>query len=78
MLQVMQLAKKIREMAGLNPWNMHKRMKKKTVQAYLSLERTAKRITLEDFFALERIFVEEGLGSTSDFLDLARKLAKKA
>lgn len=74
----MQLAKKIREMAGLNPWNMHKRMKKKTVQAYLSLERTAKRITLEDFFALERIFVEEGLGSTSDFLDVARKLAKKA
>lgn len=74
----MQLAKKIREMAGLNPWNMHKRMKKKTVQAYLSLERTAKRITLEDFFALERIFVEEGLGSTSDFVDLARKLAKKA
>lgn len=74
---VMLLAKKVREIAKLNPWNMYQRMGKKTVQAYLSLERSAKRISLEDFYSLERIFIEEKCGSKEDFDKLARSSAKK-
>jgi hypothetical protein len=77
MLKSMQLVKKVREAAKLNAWAMHKKMGKKTVQAYLSLERSAKRISLEDLFALEKIWIEEGCGSASDFQDLARKCTKK-
>ncbi len=73
----MLIAKKVRELAKLNPWVMHKRMNKKTVQAYLSLERSAKRITLEDYFRLEAIFIESGGGTADQFHDLARKCAKK-
>lgn len=78
MITGMILAKKVRESAGLNPWAMHKRMGKKTVQAYLSLERSAKRISLDDYFALERIWIEEKCGSASEFQDLARRCIKKS
>lgn len=70
------LAAIIREKAGLKPWEMHKRMGKKTVQAYLSLERSAKRITPKDFTALEQIFIEEALGDHGDFWELVKKCAK--
>ena len=77
MLKSMQLVKKVREAAKLNPWVMHKEMGKKSLQAYLSLERSAKRISLEDLFALEKIWIEHGCGTASDFQDLARKCVKK-
>lgn len=67
------LAKKIRESRGLNAWEMHKRMGKKTVQAYLSLERKAKRVTTRDFLSLWEISEL----SAEDFLSLAVKCAKK-
>ena len=72
MLQGMKLAKKVREFANLNPWEMYQRMGKKTVQAYLSLERKAKRITLEDLNKLEEIYIASG-GSLENF----RKLQKE-
>lgn len=72
----MKLAKIVRESAGLNAWQMYKRMGKKTVQSYLSFERSAKRLTLEDFYALERIWLESGR-SKNEFEDLARKCARK-
>lgn len=75
-LSGMKLAKIVRETAGLNSWQMHKKMGKKSVQAYLSLERSAKRITLEDFFALERIWLEAGQSKPA-FEELARKCATK-
>ena len=59
-MPAMRLVKLVREYAGLNPWQMHKAMRKKTVQAYLSLERNAKRITLSDFLQLEKIYIEAG------------------
>lgn len=77
MLQQMKLAKKVRELAKLNAWTMHKLMNKKTVQAYLSLERSAKRISLEDLYSLEKIFVDHGCGSRDEFQEIARKLAAK-
>lgn len=72
----MKAAEIIREKAGLNPWAMHKRMHKDTVQAYLSYERRAKRTSLADLMALEAIFIEEGLGSHDDFWKLLKKCAK--
>lgn len=77
MLPTMLLVKKVRESAGLTPWVMFKKMGKKTIQAYLSLERSAKRISLDDYFALERIFIEHKCGDSSDFHELARKCSKK-
>lgn len=72
MLRGMKIAKKVREFAGLNPWEMYQRMGKKTVQAYLSLERKAKRITLEDLNALEDIYIAAG-GTSDEFNALRRK-----
>lgn len=72
MFSGMKIAKKVREFAGLNPWEMYQRMGKKTVQAYLSLERKAKRITLEDLNKLEEIYIASG-GSLENF----RKLQKE-
>lgn len=72
MLSGMKLAKKVREFAGLNPWEMFQRMNKKTVQSYLSLERKAERITLKDLNRLEEIYIEAG-GSLENF----RKLQKE-
>lgn len=77
MLATMKLAKIVRESAGLNPWSMYKRMGKKTIQAYLSMERSAKRISLEDFFRLEQIWVEERCGTREEFQEKARELARK-
>lgn len=77
MLPEMKLVKKVREIAGLNPWNMHKLMGKKSVQAYLSLERSAKRISLRDYFQLEQIWIEKKCGSREDFHELARQCATK-
>lgn len=76
MLPSMKLVKKVRESAGLNAWAMHKRMGKKTVQAYLSLERSAKRISLTDFFLLEKIWIEEKCGTKEEFVDLARSCSR--
>jgi hypothetical protein len=73
MLPTVKIAKIVRETAGLNPWNMYKRMGKKSVQAYLSLERSAKRISLKDLYALERIWVDEGCGTREQFHERARK-----
>ncbi len=75
-LQEMKLAKLVREFARLNNWQMYQRMGKKTVQSYLSFERSAKRMTLEDFYLLEKIWIESG-GSKEGFEDLARKCSKK-
>lgn len=72
MLRGMKLAKKVREFAKLNPWEMYQRMGKKTVQAYLSLERKAKRITLDDLNKLEEIYLGSG-GTLEGF----RKLQKE-
>lgn len=72
MFSGMKIAKKVREFAGLNPWEMYQRMGKKTVQAYLSLERKAKRITLEDLNKLEEIYLASG-GSLENF----RKMQKE-
>ncbi len=77
MLATMVLVKKVRELAGLNPWVMHQKMGKSSVQSYLSLERTAKRISLEDLFALERIFIDAKCGDISDFRELALKCTKR-
>jgi hypothetical protein len=71
----MKLVKKVRDFAKLNAWEMHKLMKKKTVQAYLSLERKAKRITLEDLNRLEDIYLSHG-GKLEDFRKLLRELEK--
>ena len=71
------LAEIIREKAGLNAWEMHKRLGKKTVQAYLSLERKAQRITVKDFTALEAVFVDEKLGSHEDFWRLVKRCARE-
>lgn len=66
----MYLVKKVREIIGLNPWSMHKLMKKRSIQAYLSLERSAERISLADYLALQRIYIEHTGGSVSDFTEL--------
>lgn len=75
MLQPMKLAQKVREFAGLNPWKMSQKLGKNSVQAYLSLERKAQRITLKDFLSLEAVYIEAG-GTKSDFDDLVRKCAR--
>lgn len=72
MLSGMKIAKEVREFAGLNPWEMHKRMEKKTVQAYLSLERKAVRISLRDFNKLEEIYMAAG-GTDEGFRKLRRE-----
>ena len=77
MLPTMLLVKKVREIAGLNPWAMHKLMGKNSIQAYLSLERSAKRISLADYFQLEKIWVERNCGSSDEFHRLARECATK-
>lgn len=70
------LVKIVREFLGLNPWNMSQRMNKKTVQAYLSLERKAERITLADLETLEELYIEGG-GSAKKFKELQRQCAKE-
>lgn len=77
MLATMRLVKKVREIAGLKPWAMHKLMGKKSVQAYLSLERSAKRISLADYFQLEKIWLENKCGTQEEFHKLARECAAK-
>lgn len=72
----MKLAKIVRDFAGLRPWAMHKRMGKKTIQSYLSFERSAKRMTLTDYFRLESVYIEAG-GSKGEFERLARDCASK-
>lgn len=74
-MQNVKLAKIIREFAGLNPWEMHKKMGKKSVQAYLSLERKAKRITPQDLAALEQIYLEYG-GTHDKFWEILTKETK--
>ena len=68
----MKTAKIVRESRGLNPCEMHKKMQKKTVQAYLSLERKAQRMTEFDFAKLCEIY---GKGDRA-FMDLVRKCAQ--
>lgn len=75
-LSGMKLAKIVRETAGLNPWQMYRKMNRKSVQSYISFEKEAKRITLEDFFLLEKIWLESGR-SKEEFQEIARKCAKK-
>lgn len=77
MLPSMKIVKIVRETAGLNAWAMHKKMGKNSVQAYLSLERSAKRISLKDFYALERIWIEESCGTSEEFHAKARQVAEK-
>jgi hypothetical protein len=72
----MKLVEIIEELSGLNPWKMHQRMKKKSVQAYLSLKNSAKRITLPDLLALEAIYIDEKLGDHASFWKLVKKHAK--
>lgn len=76
-LSPMKLAKIVRESAGLNAWTMKSRMNKRSIQAYLSMERSAKRITLEDFYMLEKIWVDEKCGTLDEFHAKARSLVKK-
>lgn len=77
MLPTVRIAKIVRESADLNAWAMHKLMGKKSVQAYLSLERSAKRISLKDFYRLEEIWLEKKCGSREQFHEMARSHAKK-
>lgn len=55
---------------------MTRAMEKKTIQAYQSFERSAKRLTLKDYFKLEQVYVDHG-GNREDFDALARKCAKR-
>lgn len=71
-----ELAKIVREYLGLNPWEMHKAMGKKSVQAYLSLERKAERITLADLAALEDLYIKGG-GNAKKFKELQNKCARE-
>ena len=77
MMPTMLLVKKVREAAKLGAWAMYKRMGKKSVQAYISLEKNAKRISPKDLYALEKIWLDEGCGTAEDFHALGRKLAEK-
>jgi len=72
----MKLVKIIREKLKLNPWKMHKLMSKKTLQAYLSLERKAARITLRDLELLEQAYIAGGF-TTESFKALQDKCAKE-
>ena len=74
MLAPVKIAKIVREAAGLNAWAMHKLMGKKTVQAYLSLERAAKRISLTDLYKLEKIWIDQKCGTAEEFHARAREL----
>jgi hypothetical protein len=74
-LRGMLLAKKVREFAGLNPWKMHQKMNKKTVQAYITLERNAKRISLADLLSLRAIYMDSG-GTVSGFDKLLQECAE--
>lgn len=76
-IPAMKIAKIVRQSAELNAWAMYKKMGKKSVQAYLSLERSAKRISLKDLYALERIWVESGCGTEEEFHAKARAAADK-
>ncbi len=66
----MKLVKKVREYAGLNPWQMHKLMKK-SMQSYMNLERKTQKISIPDLMILERIYTDAG-GSSSGFYELLR------
>jgi len=76
-LLAMKIVKIVRVTAKLKPWVMFQRMGKKSIQAYLSLERSAKRISLKDFYALERIWVEEKCGTAEEFHKIAREISEK-
>lgn len=71
------LVKIVREFLKLNPWEMHKKMKKKTVQSYLSLERKAERITIEDFLLLEKLYIEGGGTSEQFKKEVEKSVIKK-
>jgi hypothetical protein len=51
----MQLAKKIRESLGLSCWGMKKRLNKKSIQAYLYLERESRAVKIADLIALQEL-----------------------
>ena len=68
----MEIVKKVREFAGLNPYKMFKQMGKKTLQAYLMLERTSKRISATDLAALKEVTLAHG-GTTSQFYQMLDK-----
>ncbi len=74
-LSPMLLAKKVREFAKITSWKMHQEMGKNSVQAYLSLERSAQRISLADLLSLKRIYIEAG-GTTEAFDKLVEKCAE--
>ena len=74
MVSPMLLAKKVREFAKLNAWKMHQMMGKNSVQAYLSLERSAQRISLKDLIALRNIYTEHG-GTVEAFDKLVERCA---
>lgn len=69
----MELVKKIREKLGINPWEMHKRVKKKSIQAYLLLERKSKKISPGD---LVRLYQASGM-DLGAFWKLLEAEAKK-
>jgi hypothetical protein len=65
----MKIVKIVRDFANIGPYRMFKEMGKKTLQAYLTLERKSKRISAEDLAALKRITVAHG-GTASKFYQL--------
>lgn len=73
----MLLIKKIRELANLNPWQMHKKMKRRSIQSYLSLEREGKRVSLQDLCLLYDVYSEYNCGGLEQFFELIRKCSKK-
>lgn len=68
----MELFKIVRESIGYKPKKMSDLLKKRSVQAYLKAERTAKRITLNDIISLQEIYP----GNLNQFWELLKKVAE--
>ena len=67
----MQIAEKVRKFAKLSAYRMAKILGKKSVNSYLSMERSLK-ISIADLLALERIYIEHG-GNAADFRKLMER-----
>lgn len=72
MVLTMILAKKVREKLKLTPTQMQKLLNRPTIQNYVRFEQLNKTISLEEFYKLEKIFIDNGGGSLTDFHRLGR------
>lgn len=72
----MRLCKQVRQAAGYTLYKMYKLLKKSSVQTYISLERTAVRLSLPDLIALEQIYTGACGKTHEEFWELVKKCAK--